>query len=558
FLESKNISFKVIYTANFAEATDLVISNKVDAIIGDEQIVLYHVYSNKLNDQIKKVGDALYVGQNCMSVKEGEKILRSILNKGIALAHEQEVLNRINRKWLGIQYNLQASFITRYRFHILGLITGMAAIVIFIWFWNLKLRKEVDKRTIDLARSENTLRESEARLRTLLNTIPDLVWLKDQHGTYLACNPRFELFFGQSEENIIGKTDYDFVDKDLADFFRHHDKKSMAVEEPCMNEEEVTFASDGHHEFLETLKTSMHDVDGQVSGVLGIARNITERKQTEELLRIAHDELEFKVEERTKDYKKAKEEAELANNAKSEFLSNMSHELRTPMHGILSFSKFGMDKVSEISDEKKFYYFEKINESGKRLMRLLNNLLDLSKFEAGKEIYEMTSENILQIARNSVSEMESIRGNKIIKIEEPLVPTIITCDKNKMFQVFYNLLSNALKFVLENKNITISFDTAESPIGNRSTDTEIVPTIIVSIRDEGIGIPNDELDSIFDKFIQSSKTKTGSGGTGLGLAICKKIIQAHNGKIWAENSPNGGSVFKFILPYEQEYKKTIQ
>lgn len=133
-------------------------------------------------------------------------------------------------------------------------------------------------------RAEHKLQKSEAHLRTLVETIPDLVWLKDADGRYLGCNPRFEEFFGANESIILGKTDYDFVAKDLADSFRSHDLAAMDAGKPTVNEEEIVFASDGHKELVETIKTPMHDKNGEVMGVLGIARNITERKLTEDAL----------------------------------------------------------------------------------------------------------------------------------------------------------------------------------------------------------------------------------------------------------------------------------
>jgi two-component system cell cycle sensor histidine kinase/response regulator CckA len=129
---------------------------------------------------------------------------------------------------------------------------------------------------------EEALVKSEAHLRTLLRTIPDLVWLKDPQGIYLGCNSRFESFFGAKEKDIIGKTDYDFVSKELADFFRENDQRAMDWGKPRKNEEDVVFVEDGHHETLETIKTPMHSSDGKLIGVLGIGRDITERKRSEQ------------------------------------------------------------------------------------------------------------------------------------------------------------------------------------------------------------------------------------------------------------------------------------
>jgi signal transduction histidine kinase len=285
-----------------------------------------------------------------------------------------------------------------------------------------------------------------------------------------------------------------------------------------------------------------------------IATDITDRKAAEESLRKANDELELIVEERTTDYKKAKEESEQANRLKSEFLGNMSHELRTPMHGILSYSKFGMDKFDKINREKILHYFKQINESGNRLMVFLNDLLDLSKLESGKEVYKMASIDIWQLAKNIVSGMISEWEEKNLKaiIEEPSIKTKIDCDEFKIAQVIQNLLANAFKFTEANRKISISFGSGELPSGKRSYDKEIVPAITMAIKDEGIGIPENELGLVFDKFIQSSKTNTGAGGTGLGLAICKEIIEAHNGKIWAENNKNEGSTLSFMIPIKQE------
>ncbi len=153
--------------------------------------------------------------------------------------------------------------------------------------------KEFEKVETEQMLAEEALRKSETQLRKLIETIPDLVWLKDPQGEYLFCNSRFERFFGAKEADIAGKTDYDFVDKELADLFRYNDKRAMAAGKPSMNEEKVTFADDGHHEILETIKTPLYESDGTRIGVLGIARDITKRKYAEEALRESEERLDL-------------------------------------------------------------------------------------------------------------------------------------------------------------------------------------------------------------------------------------------------------------------------
>jgi len=147
----------------------------------------------------------------------------------------------------------------------------------------------------ELFDAHERLRESESRLTTLIKTIPDLVWLKDAEGVYLACNPSFERFFGAPESEIVGKTDYDFLEAELADFFRDKDREAIRAGSQRSNEEWVTFASDGHRALLETIKTPMSDASGKVLGVLGIGRDITERKLAEEALKASEDSVQRKL-----------------------------------------------------------------------------------------------------------------------------------------------------------------------------------------------------------------------------------------------------------------------
>lgn len=252
-------------------------------------------------------------------------------------------------------------------------------------------------------------------------------------------------------------------------------------------------------------------------------------------------DLEKAVEERTNSLNLALNEAETANAAKSEFLANMSHELRTPLHGILSFSRFGLKKYQTAEPEKLLQYFDRINTSGERLLSLLNDLLDLSKLEAGQMALIKKPVELREIMESCVAEQSAWINEKKLNLilDAPILNTEANIDPVRISQVMTNLLSNSIKFSLEGKSIIINF--LEVNYFDR-------PAIQVSIKDEGVGIPETELDSVFDKFIQSSKTKTNAGGTGLGLAICKEIIELHQGKIWAESNADQGATFSFILP----------
>jgi signal transduction histidine kinase len=267
--------------------------------------------------------------------------------------------------------------------------------------------------------------------------------------------------------------------------------------------------------------------------------------ESERQLRDHRDHLQEMVTERTEELVRAKEVAEHANLAKSEFLANISHELRTPMHAILSFAQLGQDRIAggNAPLPKVSQYLERIDSSGERLLRLLNDLLDLSKLEAGMMTYDMGSHDLRSIASDVAGELAEMAAGREVRLQVHAGDERIGawCDPARIGQVLRNLTSNGLKFTPAGGAVEMCFQTAM---------TDGVAMTTVTVTDEGAGIPEAELEAIFDKFVQSSKTKSGAGGTGLGLSICREIVEQHRGRIWAENRPTGGAAVHVTLPVD--------
>lgn len=404
--------------------------------------------------------------------------------------------------------------------------------------------------------SEMAVKNSEEKFRSIFNCSNDALLFVDD-GRIVECNQRAVVMFGMSSPNdFIGLSPIDLSPPVQPD----GTASSAAVESRI-----ETALAKGYYRFewlhqrkngetfpaeveLYTFKLKNRPV------LLSEVRDISERKKYERALELHRDHLQELVHEQTLDLQLAKVSAEEANRTKSEFLANMSHELRTPLHAILSFSELGMNKIASAPPEKLHGYFERVHNSGSRLLTLLNDLLDISKLEAGRMELKLAPCNLQTILLEASTEFDALlQGNKINLLLPPVtVDTTVEVDAFRIGQVLRNLLSNAIKFTPTGGNITIRFANSELRHGRRAEDRDTDPAIQVEISDSGIGIPDDEIFNIFDKFFQSSKTKSGAGGTGLGLSISKEIVEAHHGTLFAKNNQEGGATFVMTLPITSE------
>jgi PAS domain S-box-containing protein len=393
------------------------------------------------------------------------------------------------------------------------------------------------------AATELELRKTEESLQIaalVYQSTKEAMMMTDINNNIVAINPAFTEITGYTEQEVLGKNPRLLQSEQHSSALYKSTWKSILCIDQWQGETWNKHKNGKENIIWITINTIFNDT-GAIHRRIALFSDISEQKKAAKIIKEHRDKLQEEVLRQTHSLELAKNEAIRANQAKSEFLANMSHELRTPMHSILSFSHLGIKNVHQGDLQKLNKYFSRISTSGKRLLMLLNDLLDLAKLEAGKMEINKVQHNLYSLVNNCIAEQEASLIEKQLEIcwEEVCENPQATFDSARIAQVVANLLSNAIKFSESGKKLY--FTICPTQLNNQ-------PALKFILRDEGPGIPKQELNNIFDKFIQSSKTSTGAGGTGLGLAICKEITTAHNGKIWAENAPQSGAIFFVVIP----------
>ena len=370
----------------------------------------------------------------------------------------------------------------------------------------------------DLQAARGDLAAQDAFTDRLFQVSPIPMVLKDATGQFLRVNQAWVDLTGIDADRAIGSSLGRLYPAQLAAPHEAQEQLAIATMQPVSYEEQI-LDSDGLPRDVMTRVTPFSDASGQPAGVIACLMDVTEFREA------AQRTLE------------AKDAAERSNAAKGEFLANISHELRTPLQSILGFSELG--DARSAAQPRLQAMFGSIHGAGQRMLVLVNNLLDLSRLESPVGEIERAPLDIAPTLRAVVDELQGLAQARQLQLDTPppgTAPLWVSGDAFRLGQVLRNVLANAIRFAPEGSKVSIDWQAA--PGGEH----------LISVRDHGPGIPEAELESIFESFVQSSRTKDGSGGTGLGLAICRKIMAGHDGQIRARNHPDGGAVFEMRLP----------
>ncbi|MFN3322374.1 MAG: response regulator [Bryobacteraceae bacterium] len=406
-------------------------------------------------------------------------------------------------------------------------------------------RKSAAERSqlIDTAKSLREQARIEARFRELLETAPDAIFEFDKEGRIALVNVAAEKAFGYKREELLQLGVEDLIPEELREIHQQHRAHywTKPVTRPMGSGLPLLARrKDGARFPVEISLSPVKTEDG--FRVTAIVRDVTERRQAGEQIRAMRDAYTEELARKNQELELRNQQVERADRLKSEFLASMSHELRTPLHTIIGFSELLLEELEGPLNDKQKRFLGHIQQDSKHLLELINDILDLSKIEAGRvelrpEVFDMSS--AIQEVLDSVRRLAEDKG---ILIESRLHDgTAIHADRVRFKGILYNLLSNSVKF---------------TPAGGRVwvESANAAGAISVTVGDTGVGIPPEAHETIFDKFSQVGATTKGvKEGTGLGLAITKRLVELHGGSICVESEPGVGSRFTFTIPVPQRH-----
>ena len=374
--------------------------------------------------------------------------------------------------------------------------------------------------------AEEKLRNERLLLRTVIDNIPATIYCKDVDGhKTLANRAELKMIGAKSEDEVLGKTDFDLYPKEIADEFFADDQTVIKNLEPVINREELFIDGKGEQRWLLTSKIPMLDDYGGVIGLVGIGRDITERVKI------------------TKEIQDRNEQLTKLNAEKDKFFSIIAHDLKSPFTGLLGLTELMVDCSDSFTKEEFIEYSNSINQASQKLYKLLENLLEWAQVQRGTITFTPMNLDLAKIVSHSIDTIYQRAIQKQVTIINEITTSQQVFTDEKMTEtVLRNLLSNAVKFTKSGGKIFVKAETIDDN------------TIRVSVEDTGVGIPQKDIERLFkiEEKVSSQGTE-GESSTGLGLLLCKEFVEMHGGKIWVESENGKGSKFSFTI-----HKKPVE
>ncbi len=408
--------------------------------------------------------------------------------------------------------------------------------------------------------AEEELRESEQRLSQIFDFLPDATFAIDVDGKVIAWNKAMEEMTGVKSDYMLNKGDYEYsvpfygvrrpIMIDLVFYSDEEIKKkyhSVVKQGDILLAEADVPVKGEEIRALSGKACPLYDSKGNIVGAIEAIRDITDRKAAESELKTHRDHLEELIQERTTELAAAKEAAERANRAKSDFLARMSHDLRTPLNAIMGYAQI-LKRQENLLDKQRDQ-LSTIQESGEHLLALINDILDLSRIEAQKEELQQEAFNLPALIHEVLSATGVKAADKQLSFlyeEDETLPALVRGDPRKLRQVLINLLDNAVKYTPEG-SVTLRVAGEEEPLPYP------VSSIRFQVSDTGIGIPQEQIEAIFEPFVKGDALI--AEGIGLGLAISRHLVEIMGGNLSVESNPEKGSVFTFTLELEVPEEK---